>query len=252
MTKTERDITQEIGEEPNEKRLSFIEHLEELRTRILVSLASILVTTIIAFFFSDKLIDILVFPCKSSIKETVFLSLLEPFNIRLKVAAGAGIIIASPFVLYQLWLFISPALKQKEKNVIRVLFWFALLFFLAGVAFAYFVVLPIGAKFLLQYATPVMKPMIRIGEYISFVVIFLVAMGVVFETPLVLIGLNRIGMVSGNQLGNYRRFAILGAVIVACAITPGSELLNSMIISIPLYFLYELSIWLIRLLEKRD
>ncbi|MDI6782728.1 MAG: twin-arginine translocase subunit TatC [bacterium] len=241
-----------IGEAPDEKRLSFIEHLEELRTRILLSLASILVTTIGAFFFSDKIIDLLIFPCRSSIKETVFLSLLEPFNIRLKVAVGAGIIVASPFILYQLWRFIAPALKPKEKNVIRVLFWFAVLAFLAGVAFAYFVVLPIGAHFLLQYATPAMQPMIRIGEYISFVVIFLVAMGVVFETPLVLIGLNRIGFVSSIQLGNYRRFAVLGAVIVACAITPGSELLNSLIITIPLYLLYELSIWLIKLLEKRD
>lgn len=251
MANVERVINNGFIDEPDEKKISFIEHLDELRTRILISLASILVSTIIAFFFSDKLIDILIYPCKSSIKETYFFSLLEPFNIRLKVAAGAGIISASPLILYQLWLFIAPALKRKEKNVIRVLFWFALVCFWLGVAFAYFVVLPIGAQFLLQYATPVMQPMIRIGEYISFVVIFLVAMGVVFETPLIFIGLNQIGLVNSTQLGNYRRFAILGAVLVACAITPGSELLNSLIISIPLYFLYELSIWLIKLLEKR-
>lgn len=240
------------NDESDEKKLSFVEHLEELRTRILVSLFSVGIVSIVAFFFSDKLINLLIYPCKESIKETVFLSILEPFNIRLKVAVGAGIVGASPFILFQTWLFIAPALKRKERAVIRILFWFILFCFLAGVAFAYFIVLPTGAAFLLQYATPVMKPMIRIGDYISFVVVFLVAMGLVFETPLVLIGLSKIGIVNSKQLANNRRYAILGAVVVACAITPGSEVLNSLIISIPLYWLYELSIWLVKIIEKRE
>ena len=123
------DITNGNNNEPGEKKLSFIEHLDELRTRILVSLLSVLVTTIVAFYFSDKLIDLLVYPCKSSIKETVFLSILEPFNIRLKVAFGAGIVVASPIILYQLWLFVAPALKRHERTGIRIIFWLILLCF---------------------------------------------------------------------------------------------------------------------------
>jgi sec-independent protein translocase protein TatC len=99
MTDSEREIAFDFNEESDEKRLSFIEHLEELRTRIIHSLLSFLIITIIAFFFSEKLIDLLFAPCKNSIKVTYFLSILTPFNIRLKVASGAGIVIASPYIL---------------------------------------------------------------------------------------------------------------------------------------------------------
>jgi sec-independent protein translocase protein TatC len=251
MTESERDFDFENKNESDEKRLSFIEHLEELRSRIIYCLISILITTILAFFFSEKLLDILFYPGKNSIKDFYFTSLLTPFNIRLKVAFWTGIIVSSPFILYQLWRFIAPALKQKEKNVIKFIFWFALWFFLIGVLIAYFWVLPLGIPFLLGYATSNMKPIITVDEYISLAVILLVAMGIVFETPLVLIGLNKIGFITAAQLSKNRRYAILAAAFLACGITPGSEFWTSLFLIIPLYLLYELSIWFIIFLEKR-
>jgi sec-independent protein translocase protein TatC len=251
MAKSDHDFDVENNDESDERRLSFIEHLEELRSRIIYCLISILFTTIIAFFFSEKLLDILFYPGKKSIKDLYFTSLLTPFNIRLKVAFWVGIIVSSPFILYQLWRFISPALKQKEKNIIKFIFWLALWFFLIGVLIAYFWVLPLGIPFLLAYATPNMKPIITIDEYISLTVILLVAMGIVFETPLVLIGLNKIGLITAAQLSKNRRYALFASAFIACAITPGSEFWTSLFLIIPLYLLYELSIWLIILIERR-
>lgn len=251
MTESERDNDLGSNEKSDENKLSFIEHLDELRNRIIYCLISLLVTTIAAFFFSERLLNILFYPGKNSIQDFYFTSLLTPFNIRLKVAFWTGIVISSPFILYQLWRFISPALKQREKKVIKFIFWFALWFFLAGVLIAYFWVLPLGIPFLLSYATPNMKPIITIDEYISLAVVLLAAMGIVFETPLVLIGLNKINLITATQLSRNRRYAILIAAILACVITPGSEFWTSLFLIIPLYLLYELSIWLIILIEKR-
>ncbi|MCX7919214.1 MAG: twin-arginine translocase subunit TatC [bacterium] len=245
------DFSDEENELVEEKRLTFIEHLEELRKRIINCLIGFLIATVISFFYSDRLIDILFAPCKNSIKVTYYGSILTPFNIRLKVSSGAGIIIASPYILYQLWMFIEPALKRNEKKVVRILFSFAILCFLVGVAIAYFWIIPIGVPILLQYATPIMQPLIGIEEYISFVIIILVAMGIVFETPLILIGLSKIGLVTSAQLSRNRRYAILLAAILACIITPGSELWTSIFLIIPLYLLFEISVWLIAIIEKR-
>jgi sec-independent protein translocase protein TatC len=251
MTVTDEELDRDIGEEGEEKRLSFIEHLEELRSRIIYCLTSILVTTIAAFFFSETLLNILYLPAKKTLPNLNYTSLLDPFNIRLKVSFGAGIIISSPFILYELWKFISPALKQKEKKIIRLLFSAALGFFVAGVLMAYFWILPFGIPFLLAYATPIMKPLITINEYYSLVSILMVAMGVVFESPLVIIGLYKIGIITAKQLSRNRRFAFLAAVFLACAITPGNEFWTSTFLIIPLYLLYELSIWVIIFIEKR-
>ncbi|MFB3897253.1 MAG: twin-arginine translocase subunit TatC [bacterium] len=251
MTESERDFDLDNNDESDERRLSFVEHLEELRSRIIYCLISLLVTTIVAFFFSERLLDILFYPGKISIQSFYFTSLLTPFNIRLKVAFWTGIIVSCPLILYQLWRFIAPALKRKEKNVIKFIFWFALWFFLAGVLMAYFWILPLGIPFLLGYATPNMKPIITVDEYISLTMVLLVAMGIVFETPLVLIGLNKIGLITAAQLSKNRRYAFLISVLLACAITPGSEFWTSLFLIIPLYLLYELSIWLIMLIGKR-
>ena len=232
-----------------EKRLTLIEHLDELRSRIITSLVAITVGTVIAFIFSGELIDWLIKPCIATIKETYYTSPLQPFNVRLKASFFAGMVIASPVILHQLWKFIKPALNKKEKNVVRSLFGFAIISFLVGVAFAYFVIIPMGIKALLEFGTPLMKPLIGIEEIINFVVFFLLAMGLVFEMPLVMMGLAKVGIVSSRMLSKNRKFAIVGAAVLACIVTPGSELVTSMILTIPLYLLYEISIWMVKIVN---
>ena len=238
--------------ELEEKRLTLIEHLGELRSRIIKSLVAIFIGTVVAFIFSGDLIDILIRPCLPIIKKTYFTSILQPFNVRLKAAFFAGMIFASPVILLQLWQFIKPALTKKEKNVTRFIFAFALVAFFIGVSFAYFLIIPVGTKVLIEYKTPLMEPLIGINELLNFVVFFLLAMGLVFEIPLVMMGLGKIGLVDSRTLSKNRKFAILGAVVLATIVTPGSEVLTSTILSIPLYLLYELSIILLRFMNKKS
>ncbi len=232
-------------------RLTLIEHLDEFRTRIIKSLASLVLGMVIAFIFSATLLDWLIKPCLPFIKETYFTSPLQPFNIRLKVSFFAGIILASPVILYQVWRFIKPALTLKERRVIRGLFAFALILFLSGVALAYYFIVPIGVDVLLHYATPSMKPLISTAEMVDFVVLFLLAMGIVFEVPIIMMGLAKVGLIDYRMLNQNRKYAVFGVVVIATAVTPGSEVLTSLILAVPLYFLFELSVVIVRFMERR-
>jgi sec-independent protein translocase protein TatC len=176
---------------------------------------------------------------------------MQPFNICLKAAFLGGAVISSPFLIYQVWCFIFPALTDKEKNVVRGLFVTALFFFFIGMSLAYYLIIPMGAEVLIGYKTDAMIPLIGIEDTINFVVFFLLALGIVFETPLVMMGLAKAGIVNVRMLAKNRKFAVLGSVILACIVTPGSEVLTSAILAIPLYLLFELSLILMRFVEPK-
>jgi sec-independent protein translocase protein TatC len=180
----------------------------------------------------------------------IFTSVAEAFFTYMKVAFIAAVILVSPFVLYQIWAFVAPGLYQKEKRYVVPFVLGGSLFFAVGVLFAYFVAIPIGFKFLLGYATDFIKPLPSMKEYLSFSIKFLLAFGLVFEFPVVLVLLARIGVVDAKLLARQRKYAILLIFIFAAIITP-PDFISQVLMALPLIGLYELSIFLSKIFGKK-
>ena len=185
-----------------EEKLPFTEHLEELRRRLIISVIAIAAGFIISYFFSKQLFEILMKPLIISLppKSTlIFTSLPEAFFTYLKVSLLAGVFIASPIVLYELWAFISPGLYKHEKKYVIPFVFFSSVFFIGGSLFGYFVVFPFGFKFFLGFATEYIRPMPTIKEYFGFCAKLLFAFGVIFELPLFVFFLAKIGLVNDKM-----------------------------------------------------
>jgi len=227
--------------------LTLVEHLEELRKRIIICLLSIFICAVVCYFYSDKILMLL----STSIDKFVFLKPTEAFVARIKVSFYSGLFVSMPVVIYQIWKFVYPGLLEIER---RVLYWivpFSYLLFVFGVIFAFFVVLPIGIKFLLNYGTENIQPMISIGSYISFVTIFLLAFGIIFQLPLVILLLTKLGIVSPKWLITNRKYAILIIFILAAMLTPGPDIFSQFLMAIPTLLLYEISIFLSKLVTPK-
>jgi len=238
----------------NEKKLPLTAHLQELRKRLIYSFITIGAGFIICYAFKEPLFDILAFPLRKSMpagSSLIFISVAEAFFTYMKVAFIAGVILTSPFILYQIWAFIAPGLYQKEKKYVIPFVLGGSLFFAMGVLFAYFVAVPIGFKFLLGYATDFIKPMPSMKEYVTFSMKFLLAFGLVFEFPVVLVLLARIGIIDAKMLSRQRKYAILLIFVLAAIVTPSSDLITQVLTAIPLIGLYELSILLSKIFGKK-
>ncbi|MGD0917349.1 MAG: twin-arginine translocase subunit TatC [Thermodesulfobacteriota bacterium] len=238
----------------DEKKLSLTGHLQELRKRLILSFIAIGGGFILCYAFADSIFNILasplikVMPAGGSL---IFISVAEAFFTYMKVAFIAGVILVSPFVLYQIWAFIAPGLYQKEKRYAIPFVLGGSLFFAMGVLFAYYVAIPVGFKFLLGYATDFIKPMPSMKEYLSFSMKFLLAFGLVFEFPVVLVLLARIGIVDAKMLARQRKYAILLVFILAAVVTPSPDLVTQVLTAVPLIGLYELSILLCKIFGKK-
>jgi len=237
----------------DEKKLPLTGHLQELRKRLILSFIAIGGGFILCYAFADPIFNILasplikVMPAGGSL---IFTSVAEAFFTYMKVAFIAGVILVSPFVLYQIWAFVAPGLYQKEKRYVVPFVLGGSLFFAMGVLFAYFVAIPIGFKFLLGYATDFIMPLPSMKEYLSFSIKFLLAFGLVFEFPVVLVLLARIGVVDAKMLARQRKYAILLIFIFAAIITP-PDFISQVLMAFPLIGLYELSILLSRIFGRK-
>jgi sec-independent protein translocase protein TatC len=234
--------------------MPFLDHLEELRWRMLWSLLAVLVATVIGFFIVTRLnvLGLLIVPIEPFLEGSrlKYLSPMEPFFITLKLAVTLGLILASPVVVYQIWAFLSPALLPSEKKTIVPALYFGLVLFLAGVAMAYYVVLPLTLNFSMGFQTEALEQSIVVGEYLSVVTRLLIAFGLVFELPVVLTVLAALGLVTPDFLASKRRHAIAVITIGSSLITPG-DVMSTIIMMIPLIFLYEISIAVSRVLYRR-
>jgi len=230
-----------------DKRLSFLEHVEELRKRILHSLFFIALMSFGAYFLADKILPFLVRP----VGRLVFISPQEAFLAHIKVSIFCGVMISVPFLLYQVWAFVYHALDKNEVKVIVTLGPLSLFFFIFGVIFGYFVIVPIGIKFLLGFATNYLTPMISVNNYISFVSMLTLVFGVIFELPIIVVFLTRLGIVTPFLLSTKRRYAILFIFIVAALITP-PDIVTQCLMAIPLIVLYEIGIIFSRCVYKPD
>ena len=227
-----------------EKRLTLLGHLQELRQRIIYSVIFLIITIAVSFIFAEDIFDFLISRAPENI-DLVFIEVAEKISIYMKVCLYSGIVLAMPFLVYQMVMFIRPALTRKERGYLYLLMPAVVLCFLAGAAFAYYVFLPRALGFLLEgnYLSDI-EPMIRIGNYVSFVVQIVFSMGLVFELPVIVFFLAKIGVVSHQWLGRQRKWAFVAAFILAAIITPTPDPINQTIVAVPIVLLYELGIWL--------
>jgi sec-independent protein translocase protein TatC len=230
--------------------MPFMQHLKELRDRLMWSSIVVVVTTGIALIFGDKIELWLIAPAPYDIR-IITTELLENMSVWFKVSLWSGVIAAMPFLIYHLFAYVSPGLTSKEKGmVLRFLPAVALMFF-GGVAFAYYVALPPALDFLFHFNNQVAETMVRLDNYINIVTRLILVIGLVFETPIIIMGLARFGVVSPQWLASRRRIWVIVAFIAAAIITPTFDPINQMIIAIPLILLLELGILLARLVYKK-
>jgi sec-independent protein translocase protein TatC len=233
----------------HEDRLTLVEHLDELRNRIVVSVAVIGVALALCFWQSHLLLEIASAPLPSDHDELLTFGVTEPFTTTLMVALYGALILSMPVLLYQLYAFVLPAFSQTERRVVMPILVLAPLLFAAGVAFSYFVVMPPATEFLLGFNDTEFNVQVRARDYYSFFSTTMLAGGLIFQLPLAIVALTRLGIVSTGQLRANRRYAYLGIALLAAAL-PGVDPISMLIEMVPLLVLYELSILLARILGR--
>lgn len=239
--------------------MSFLEHLEELRRRIIYSLLAIAVAFFGAWYYAERIFGLMQRPIMVALhahkldEKLVYLNPTEPFNMYLKVAFIGGVFIASPFVLYQVWAFISPGLYRHEKRYVLPFMFSSVGLFVTGGAFGYKIVYPAALDFLIGYGAQ-FQPMITIGEYTNLFLTVILGMGLIFEMPILIFFLALMGIVSAGWMWRNFRYSILVIFIIAAIVTPTTDILNMCIFAAPMVALYALSMviaWLVHPSRRR-
>ncbi|MBP7055811.1 MAG: twin-arginine translocase subunit TatC [Candidatus Omnitrophica bacterium] len=229
-------------------KMTVVEHLDELRSRLIVSLAAVVVSSCLAFWKVKVIVQWMIIP---PVDRLVFFSPAEAFTAYCKVAVFAGIILASPVILFQIWSFVSSGLESGERRTALLYIPFAVALFLCGAAFAFFIVIPWALDFLINFAGPEMVPMISISKYLSFIIMLVLIFGVVFEFPVAVILLTKLGLVNAGLLSRNRKYAIVIIFIAAAVLTPTPDAFTMILMAVPMVVLYEMSIWLSKLVKRR-
>jgi len=227
-----------------DEKAPFTAHLEELRKRLIRCFIAVGIGFVAAYGFKERLFKILVYPLVSVMKEgqtLIYTGLPEAFFTYLKVAFLAGLILASPVLIYQFWMFVAPGLYRKERRILVPIVLLSSFFFIGGALFGYFIVFPWGFKFFLGFATETIRPLPSMKEYFGFAAKLLLAFGLVFELPLVLTFLARLGIVSVDFLKKNRKYALLLFFAGAAILTP-PDVVTQIMMALPLIILYEISI----------
>ena len=239
--------------------MGFLQHLEELRRRIIYSIIAVAGGFFLCWGYAERIFGLMQRPIMVALKNNgmaeklVYLSPTEPFNLYLKIGFLAGLFAASPFVLYQVWLFISPGLYRKEKRYVFPFMFSTVGLFLAGGYFGYRLVYPQALEFLIGYGKQ-FQPMITIGEYTDLFLTVIIGLGVVFEIPILIFFLALMGIVSAGWMWRNLRYSILVIFIIAAVLTPTTDILNMCIFAAPMVALYILSIgiaWFVHPKQRR-
>jgi sec-independent protein translocase protein TatC len=240
-----------------DERFTLFEHLDELRRRLMWALVALAVGVLVAAVFNRLVFELLLYPLKqvsgldaAAYKLTTF-SPAEPFMTSLKIWVVVGIMLAAPFLIWQMWAYVGPAFTSTEKRYFYPVVIATTLLFLGGVVFGYLIVLPKGLQFLLGFGSGNFNVQNRASDYFTFVALFVLAFGAVFEMPVVLVLLAKVGVIDDRFLRKYRRYAILICAIVAAVITPSQDAFSMLAMFIPLVILYEISIPLARLVQPK-
>lgn len=228
--------------------MSFLEHLDELRNRLIVIAIAILILSVACFCFVDKILFILTRQAEGL--ELIYTMPAEAFTSQIRLAVIAAVFISLPFTIYQILAFISPALRSVERITLLALLFMMVFLFFAGVAFGYFAVFPFALRFFLGFSSAELLPLFTISRYISFVVSFLVAFGLVFQVPLIFWFLGSMSLLSSQFLGSNRKYALLVNAIISAIITP-PDVFSQILMIIPLAILYEVGFVLVRISERK-
>ncbi len=243
-----------IGEEEeHEGAMSFLQHLEELRWRFVYAILGVLIGTIVTWIFIDFLVDsVLLVPAKTA---NIHLQNLRPFGqlfLFMQIAIIGGTVLSIPNIFYQMWKFISPALKQTEKKYITLIVFFSSVCFLTGVAFAYFVMLPLTLKFAGEFGSADIENNFAIAEYFSMIISVMLGAAIVFELPMLSFLLSKLGILTPQIMRKYRKHSIVTILIFAAILTPGTDPVAQVLLAIPLGLLYEISIFVSKAFSKKE
>ena len=249
-------MAQKVGEENkvNESgsEMSFLEHLEELRWRIIYSIIGIIIGAIVCWIFIDTLVDVILLkPARDS---GAALQNLKPFGqlfLYMQIAIIGGMILSIPNLFYQLWKFIAPALRKNERKYILAIVMYSSACFLIGIAFAYFVMLPLTLKFAAHFGSQDIVNQFAIDEYMSIIISVMLAAGLIFELPMVSFFLTKLGILTPQFMKKYRKHSIVIIMIAAALLTPGTDPVSQIILAVPLVLLYEISILISKLSLKK-
>ncbi len=256
MTAPAPELPAASPEPENEVKLSFLDHLQELRKRLARALLGVLVGMAMVGGFVERIFHQLMQPVLDSLPEQQralhYTSYIEPLMVYLKVALYGGIFVAVPWVLLQLWQFVAPGLYKREKRVVVPFLFFGTLLFYTGAAFCYVIIMPAAFPAMAAIANDAsLSPVLTMSEQLSLVLAMLLGFGVVFEVPVVIAFLAMVGLVNWRTLAKYRRYAIIGNVVAAALLTPTGDPLNLALMALPMVVFYEIGILLARVLGKK-
>lgn len=229
--------------------MSLLEHLEELRRRIIVIAVAIAIAAVAGFFLADPIIVLLRAPLPEGGAELIQLTVGEAFGIRLQIALMGGLVLAMPVILFEVWAFVTPGLTRSERRLVWPLLGIGIVLFAAGIALGW-ILLPVAVGFLLDFSLEGVPPTLALGEYVGFTTTFLLAFGLALQFPVILYLLARIGILSYAFLSRRRRFVIVLIAMFAVVITPGDIVIGSLTLAIVMYGLFEITLQLIRLLGR--
>lgn len=259
---TDTAVNFQTHEEENEeerlvgggKTMSFLDHLDELRQRVIKSLVGVVLCFFLCLGYSTELIRFFEAPLREVLTESAhtlhFTGPLDVFLTSIRMSVLAAIVMSCPVWLFQFWKFFEPALYQRERRYILPFVLASVLLFFAGIAFSYYGILPIALEFLIELGAEVGQPIITITDYTSMLTLMLFGFGFVFEVPLILILFGFLGLVEASTLRKYRRFVCVGVLVVGAILTPPDPL-SQIGMAIPLYLMYEISILVIALIQKK-
>ncbi|MBK6771962.1 MAG: twin-arginine translocase subunit TatC [Ignavibacteria bacterium] len=252
---TDPEANTEGRDTDNETEMTFLEHLEELRWRIIKSAAGIIIGGIIAGIFINYIMDdILLLPATRTIPP-LKLQNIKPFgqfSLYMEVIIFGGALLSFPNILFQFWKFIEPALKPTELKYISSIVFFSTFCFLAGVVFAYFVLLPTALSFFSTFGSSAIDNIIAIDEYFSFIISTMLAAGLVFELPMVSFFLSKIGILKPEFMRKYRKHSIILILLIAALLTPSPDVTSQLLLAVPLFILYEISIVICKISQKKS
>jgi sec-independent protein translocase protein TatC len=232
-----------------EASMSLLEHLEELRRRLIIIVIAVVVGAIVGYVLAEPVINFLRAPLPNDYEKLYFTTVGGGFTAQIKVAVFVGIALAMPVILFQVWRFVTPGLTRRERRIVWPLLIAGLALFVLGMGVGYFII-PFALAFLLGYADAGLQPLLTINEYLGFVTTMMLAFGLVMEFPIVLLALARVGILSYTRVAAQRRFVILGIVIFAVVVTPGGDPFSPSVLSAVMYLLFEVSLFVMRFVRR--
>lgn len=235
---------------PNEKignEMSLVEHLQELRRRLIIVIIAVAVGSLVSYFYAAELVQYITAPAG----KLYYMSPAEAFFTYLRVSFFAGFLLALPIVLYQVWAFIVPALTTKEHRASLILVPSSVFLFFIGLAFSYILVLPAGLKFFMGFATENLQPLLSLGEYLSFVISFLLPFGFIFELPLFIVVMAKFGLITSNFLSAKRKHVLVLSFVIGALISPTPDVFSQTMVAVPVIVLYEFSVLIVKYILKK-